>query len=83
MSNVFVIDTNKRPLNPIHPGYARKLLKEGKAAVYRRYPFIIILKRVVNGPVEPLRLKINPGSKTTGLAIVNDGSDEVVWAAEC
>jgi 5-methylcytosine-specific restriction endonuclease McrA len=82
MSKVFVIDTHTRPLNPIHPGYARKLLKEGKAAVYRRYPFTIILKRAVNGPAEPLRLKIDPGSKTTGLAIVNDASGEVVWAAE-
>ncbi len=32
--------------------------------------------------VEPLRIKIDPGSKTTGLAIVNDASGEVVFAAE-
>jgi 5-methylcytosine-specific restriction endonuclease McrA len=31
---------------------------------------------------DPLRLKIDPGSKTTGLAIVHDRSDAVVWAAE-
>ena len=30
----------------------------------------------------PLRLKLDPGSKTTGIAIVNDASGEVVWAAE-
>ncbi|MGZ3629593.1 MAG: RRXRR domain-containing protein, partial [Ktedonobacteraceae bacterium] len=44
MSNVFVLDTKKRPLNSVHPGRARMLLKSGEAAVFRRYPFTIILK---------------------------------------
>jgi RRXRR protein len=40
MSNsVFVIDAKKQPLNPIRPGLARKLLTNGKAAVFRSYPF--------------------------------------------
>ncbi|MDJ0743991.1 MAG: RRXRR domain-containing protein [Xenococcaceae cyanobacterium MO_167.B27] len=47
MSNfVFVIDTKKQPLNPVHPGQARLLLKQRKASVFRRYPFTIILKDV-------------------------------------
>ncbi len=83
MSNVFVIDTNKRPLDPVHPGRARLLLSSGKAAVFKRYPFTIILKHEVQSPsLEPLRLKIDPGSKTTGLAVVHDGSGQVVFAAE-
>ncbi len=78
-----MLDTNKQPLNPVHAGRARILLTSGQAAVYRRYPFTIMLKGVVESPqVEPLRLKIDPGSKTTGLAIVNDVSGEVVFAAE-
>ena len=44
MRNVFVVDTNKQPLNTIHPGEARLLLSRGKAAVLKRYPFTIILK---------------------------------------
>jgi 5-methylcytosine-specific restriction endonuclease McrA len=32
--------------------------------------------------VEPLRIKIDPGSKTTGIAIVNDATGQVVFAAE-
>ena len=48
MSNfVFVIDTNLQPLNAVHPGQARRLLKQGQAAVYRSYPFAIILKHTV------------------------------------
>lgn len=83
MSNVFVLDTNKHPLNPVHPGRARILLSQGEAAVYRRFPFTIILKEAVEHPaLELLRLKIDPGSKTTGLALVNDASGQIVWAAE-
>jgi 5-methylcytosine-specific restriction endonuclease McrA len=82
MSKVFVLDTNQQPLDPVHPGRARLLLKAGKAAVWRYYPFTIILKVAVEEPVVPLRLKIDPGSKTTGLALVNDTSGEVVWACE-
>src|SRR5579862_7689432 len=83
MSKVFVLDTNKQPLDPVHPGRARLLLASGKAAVFKRYPFTIILKAVVEHPdVHPLRLKIDPGSQTTGMALVHDPSGEVVFAAE-
>ncbi|GHO47267.1 hypothetical protein KSX_54300 [Ktedonospora formicarum] len=59
------------------------MLSSGKAAVYRRYPFTIVLKRVVEKPeVQPLRLKLDPGSKTTGIALVNDANDKVIFAAE-
>jgi len=80
---IFVLDTKKRPLAPCHPARARQLLKSGKAAIYRRYPFTIRLKREVTEiGNQPLRLKIDPGSRTTGLAILNDKTGEVVWAAE-
>ncbi|GAC1427640.1 MAG: hypothetical protein NVS4B1_26650 [Ktedonobacteraceae bacterium] len=83
MSNVFVVDTMYKPLDPVHPGRARCLLSSGQAAVYRRYPFTIILQKEVNQLItQPLRLKLDPGSKTTGIAIVNEASGEVVWAAE-
>src|ERR1051326_4922560 len=83
MSKVFVLDTNKQPLNPVHPGRARILLSSGKAAVFKRYPFTLILKCVVEHPaVHPLRLKIDPGSQTTGMALVDDSSGDVVFAAE-
>ncbi len=83
MSNVFVVDTSQRPLNPVHPGRARLLLTQGKAAVFRRYPFTIILKiEGQQAPVEPLRLKLDPGSRTTGIAVVNDARGDVVFAAE-
>jgi len=83
VSKVFVLDANKQPLPPVHPGRARVLLTQSKAAVFRRYPFTIILKSVPLSPeVHPLRLKIDPGSKTTGIALVNETTGAVVFAAE-
>jgi 5-methylcytosine-specific restriction endonuclease McrA len=83
MSKVFVLDANKQPLNPVRPARARILLTQGKAAVYRSYPFTLILHQAIENPVlVPLRIKIDPGAKTTGLVLVNDATGEVVWAAE-
>jgi len=81
MSNfAFVLDTNKRPLDPVHPAQARLLLKEGKAAVFKLYPFTIILKEVSKATVQQLELKIDPGSKTTGIAIVQ--GEKIIFGAE-
>lgn len=79
---VFVMDTNKKPLTPCHSARARALLKQGKAAVYRTMPFTIILKVAMpEAVVKPLVVKIDPGSKQTGLAIV-DNDNRVLFAAE-
>ncbi|WP_252180257.1 RNA-guided endonuclease IscB [Endozoicomonas sp. 4G] len=84
MNRVFVFDKNKKPLMPCHPARARKLLNKGKAAVFRRYPFTIILKEREGGDVQPLELKFDVGSKTTGIAVVADcdRGKKVVFAAE-
>ena len=83
MSKVFVIDSEKSPLDPIHPAQARQLLRNKKAAVFRRFPFTLILNEArPESPVSPLRLKIDPGAKYTGMALVNDSTGEVVFAAE-
>ena len=83
MSQVFVVDKERRPLAPCTPRRARLLLSECKASVLRRYPFTIILKEShATATPRPLRLKIYPASKTTGLAVINESTAEVVWAAE-
>jgi 5-methylcytosine-specific restriction endonuclease McrA len=83
MCKVFVLDTRYRPLDPIHQAQARQLLRNKKAAVYRRFPFTIILKESLpESPVSPLRLKLDPGAKSTGIALVNDTTGQVVFAAE-
>lgn len=84
MQHVLVLDQHKQPLMPCHPARARQLLRAGKAAVFRRSPFTIILKERVGGETQETELKIDPGSKTTGIALVVTGQRgrQVVWAAE-
>jgi len=79
---VFVLDTCRRPLAPVRPAEARILLSAGKAAVLRRFPFTIILKEEKpDEPVNTVIVKIDPGSKTTGLALV-DLEGKVLFCAE-
>ncbi len=80
---VFVLDINRNPPNPVHPAEARLLLSQQKAAVLRQYPFTIILKEAsADVEPEPLRVKIDPGSKVTGFAVINDNTGEIVFAME-
>lgn len=83
MSNfVFILDKNKQPLDPTHPAKARKLLKTGQAKVFRRYPFTLIVQDLEEKDcvTHSYQLKIDPGSQTTGLAILQN--NQVLWGAE-
>lgn len=84
MQYVLVLDCNKKPLDPCHPARARELLKAGRAAVYRVRPFTIIIKDRTQeeSTTHDLRVKIDPGSKTTGIAVVRENDKKVIWAAE-
>ncbi len=68
---VFVLDRHKKPLMPCTPKRARLLLARGRAVVHRVTPFVIRLRdrRVEDCALQPLALKIDPGSKTTGMAL--------------
>lgn len=44
----------------------------GRAVVVRLYPFTIRLKDRKSGDLQPVRIKLDPGSKHTGLAVVQD-----------
>lgn len=84
MNRVFVLSCDQQPLDPCHPARARKLLDARRAAVFRPYPFTIILRQpTTHDPmIHPHRIKIDPGSVTSGLAIVQEETKKVVWAAE-
>ena len=81
---VFVLSSDGQPLDPCHEARARKLLKAGRAAMWRTYPFTIRLKNRTRAEsvVHDHRLKLDPGSQTTGIAIVQEDTDRVVFAAE-
>ena len=72
--SVFVLDARKRPLMPCSEKRARLLLARGRARVARRYPFTIRLvdRRVKDSVLQPVRMKLDPGSKTTGIAVTRE-----------
>ena len=82
MLKIAVLDQEKKVLEPCHPAVARRLLKQGKAAVFKRYPFTIILKRsVVDIHTTDYTLSVDPGSKCTGMAIT-DSDNRIVQKIE-
>lgn len=79
---VLVIDKHKKPCNTISNAYARMLLFKKQAVIHKMFPFTIRLKN--DNAVSKDRnytVKLDPGSKTTGIAITDD-KDSVVMLAE-
>jgi 5-methylcytosine-specific restriction endonuclease McrA len=72
--SVFVLDKKKRPLMSCSEKKARLLLKRGRAKVHRMIPFTIRLvdRLQEDSSLQPVRLKIDPGSKFTGMALVRE-----------
>lgn len=68
---------------PCHPARARLLLRQGRAAVLRRYPFTIILTDREGGVTQPIAFKVDPGSRISGMVLVADflRGKRVIWAA--
>lgn len=79
---VLVIDKHKHPCNTISEAYARILLFNKQAVIHKRFPFTIRLKND-NAVLKDRNytVKIDPGSKHTGVAITDD-KDQVVMLAE-
>ena len=82
MSRIFVLDAQRRPLMPCTPARARILLKAGKAVILRRFPLVIMLKAPrPDAIVSPLRVKLDPGATTSGIAVTNDKCSLVTLAS--
>lgn len=78
---VLVIDKHKKPCNTISEAYARRLLFKKQAVIHRRFPFTIRLKND-NAVLKDRNytVKLDPGSRTTGVAIVDDEASVVMLA---
>lgn len=81
--SVFVLGKNKKPLMPCSEKRARLLLSRGRAVVHLMTPFTIRLKDRVGGACQPVHVKVDPGSKQTGLGLVlkSDQDLKVLWLA--
>lgn len=72
--SVLVLDRRGVAVMPCTQKRARQLLARGRARVHRLVPFVIRLVDVKaeDCALPPLSIKIDPGSKTTGMALVRD-----------
>ena len=74
-----VLTTNGRPLAPCHPNRARSLVQHGKAHFRHRRGIRCITLHKSNIPkvkkASSTAVRINPGSRTTGIAVTRDHKD--------
>lgn len=71
---VFVLDKTGKALMPCTEKRARLLLVRGRARVHRVVPFVIRLKdrQAVSSQFQPIKIKLDPGSRITGIAVVRE-----------
>lgn len=75
---VFVLDKYKKPLMPCTEKRARQLLQRKRAVIHKFKPFTIRLKdrSLKEIHIQPLRLKLDPGSKISGIAVLRELNPE-------
>ena len=69
---VYVINLKKEPLMPTIPSKARKLLKQKKAKVVSRTPFVIQLLYATGETKQDAVLGVDAGSKFVGLSVTTE-----------
>ena len=73
-------DQERRPCAPVHPGRARHLLIAGWAAVFRRYPFTLILREGRSEPrIRATPDEDDPGSRPWGSPWSTMRQGRLVW----
>lgn len=78
---IFVVDKNRKPLQLCTPARARILQSQGKAKKLRMYPFTLIIDKEVKSEVtQEFEIRIDPGSVTTGIALIDIKTQRCIWA---
>lgn len=77
--SVFVLGRDGNPLMPCSEKRARKLLEKKRAVVKRVYPFMIqvIDRNISDCEIQDIEIKIDPGSKFTGICVSRTESKTV------
>ena len=66
---VGVVSKTNRPLMPTDERRARRLLKGGRAEIYKRRPFTIKIRDREDGDVQPIEYKCDTGYQHVGVSI--------------
>ena len=82
---VITLDKHKKPLGFTTEKRARKLMEAKRAVIYRYFPTVIILmdtdvRNIINLPT--YRIKIDPGSVYTGIAIICNETNKVMFSIQ-
>ena len=82
-----VFSSDGQPLMPTHPAQARKLLQKGRAVPHHvkgRFGIRLLDRTRAQSVVQDIAINIDPGSQTTGIAVVADehGQRTVLAALE-
>jgi 5-methylcytosine-specific restriction endonuclease McrA len=74
---VYVLDRSGKPLDPCSEKRARLLLERGRARVHKLRPFTIrvVDRKLADSVVHDFTIRIDPGSKFTGIAVVRETPD--------
>ena len=70
--SVCVVTPDRKPLMPTSEYRARKLLKSGKAVIFKHKPFTIMLTRVVSENVQPIEYCCDTGYKHIGVSVKSE-----------
>lgn len=82
---VIALDKNKRPLGFITERRCRKLFEQKRTVMYRMFPVVVIIKDVDARKIENLpafRIKIDPGSKYDGIAVIDEKDNRIMFAMQ-
>ena len=81
---VYVLDSKGKALMPCSEKRARLLLARGRARVHHLTPFVVRLidREGDSCELQPLELKLDPGSKFTGLAVVRVSEQLIIETGE-
>ena len=82
---VIALDKHKKSVGFVTEKRARQLMEKRRACVYRYYPFSIILKDIDVRTLQNIpdfRIKIDPGSKYTGIAVIGNKDETVYYYAQ-
>ena len=82
---VIALDKHKRPLGFTTEKRARKLMEAKRAVIYRYYPTVIIIRDIDARDFDSLpsyRIKIDPGSVHTGIVIVCNETNKVMYSIQ-
>ena len=79
---VILLDKHKKPAGFTTEAHLRRLCRQKRAVIYRKFPCVAILMdrdtRDFAG-IRTYRIKIDPGAKHTGIAIVCNETNEVMF----